>query len=339
MVNNLLLGVSQLSKRFRLGTGEDLLAVSDVSFQIPKGQVVGLIGESGSGKTTVARCIAGLTKPTTGQFEWSLSHRPRIGMVFQDPRQSLNPRFRTWESIADPLYLGGQRISTSASFDAVAHAASDVGLTLDELLAFPAQLSDEPLQRASLARALVTDPDLLIMDEPTSSLDAVGRAAVLELIRRLCTETSLTVLLITHDLSAVRRVSNEVCIMYLGSLVEVGSTSDIFTRPNHPYTMGLLSSYLEPDPAKPPAPLELRGEIPSPLDRPSGCPLVPRCPWAIEECSVAMPPLDTVGERHRVACIRAREVAVDSSSSSRPSRASATRAEVDPAVLKAQAAQ
>lgn len=298
--------VERLRKTFALARGAKLTAVADVSLEIGRGEVVGLIGESGSGKTTLARCLAGLERIDGGTIAWETEGRPRIGMVFQDPKESLNPKLRLWESLADPLDAAGIRRSDTIVAE-LRRVADIVGLSDEDLRAFPNACSAEVLQRASIARALVLKPDLLVLDEPTTALDADARSTVLQLISELHERDDTSVLLVTHDLSAVRRVTDTVHIMYLGLVMESGPTAQLFDRPLQPYTRALLGSHLEPDPSRPPQPMDLLGEIPDAVNRPPGCPLATRCPWATDESRAAVPVLEEVEPGHRVACVRARE--------------------------------
>lgn len=311
-----------LRKVFRLKRGRGLVAVAGVSLEIRTGEVLGLVGESGSGKSTVGRCFMRLLTPDGGELQW---HDPAttMGMVFQEPRESFNRQFRVWQAIADPVQAAGMRLGDELA-RRVRDAAESVGLTPSDLLGGVAAASDETLQRASIARALVRDPELLVLDEPTTSLDPDARAGVLELIRRVRSDRSMAILLISHDLLAVRSVTDRLAIMYLGKIVEQGPTAALFADPLHPYTRALLESALELDPARPPPPVELKGEIPSPLERPPGCPLEPRCPMAVPACSQAEPALEPVTPEHDVACIRVGEFVADPSL-----RSPAGRSQVD----------
>ena len=323
--------VEGLRKVFRLEGGGRLVAVAGVSFGIDRGEVLGLIGESGSGKSTVGRCLAGLLTPDGGAVTWGEDRvragslfqefpglwpaagaqgedRVRVGMVFQEPRDSVNRRFQVWEAVADPLIARGMRRGPRLAAR-VEETAALVGLDRSHLLLDCGGLPEELLQRASIARALIIEPTLLILDEPTTALDPDARAGVLELIRRLRGSSSTAILLISHDLAAIRSVTERVAIMYLGKIVERGPTDRLFVDPLHPYTRALIESALDLDPSTPMTPVELSGEIPSPMDRPPGCPLEPRCPWSIAGCAEAEPPEEDFGADHSVSCIRAGEFA------------------------------
>ena len=247
--------------------------------------------------------------PDGGAITWD-KEGAKVGMVFQEPRDSVNRRFQVWEAIADPLLAHGMRRGTELA-TRVENAAALVGLDRTHLLLNCGGLPEELLQRASIARALIREPDLLILDEPTTALDPDARAGVLELIKRLRGNSSTAILLISHDLLAIRSVTERVAIMYLGKIVERGPTDRLFVDPLHPYTRALMQSALELDPSVPMAPVELSGEIPSPMERPPGCPLEPRCPWSITACSEAEPPEENFGPGHSVSCIRAGEFAAD----------------------------
>ena len=310
--------VERLRKVFRLEGGDRLVAVAEATLRIDRGEVLGLIGESGSGKSTVGRCLAGLLTPDGGSITWG-TEGSQVGMVFQEPRDSVNRRFQVWEAIADPLLAHGMRRGAELA-TRVEEAAALVGLDRSHLLLNCDGLPEEVLQRASIARALILEPDLLILDEPTTALDPDARAGVLELINRLRGNSSTAILLISHDLLAIRSVTERVAIMYLGKIVERGPTDRLFVDPLHPYTRALMESALELDPSVPMAPVELIGEIPSPMERPPGCPLEPRCPWSIDACSEAEPPEQDYGDQHSVSCIRSGEFAADTQLLARATR-------------------
>lgn len=313
-----LLEVQNLVKHFPIGLKQTVKAVNDVSFYVEKGEALALVGESGSGKTTAGRCILRLIEPTSGtiifrgqritaisqaQFRPS---RPHIQMVFQEPYDSLNPRMRIGKILEEPLALAN-RLTPVERQKRVLELLDMVRLGTSFADKYPHQLSGGEQQRVGIARAIATEPDLVVLDEPTSALDVSVRGELLDLLTDLQRELGLAYLFISHDLTAVRRVCHRVAIMYLGKIVETGSTEEIFSRPLHPYSRALLSSVLYPDPNQKPSRFILKGEIPSPINLPKGCHLVARCPWAREGCVVAYPPLEELLPGRLVACFRARE--------------------------------
>ncbi len=305
--------VTGLVKTFRTSQG-DLRAVDDVTFTIPSGQTLGLVGESGSGKSTVGRCLLRLVEPTAGTLRFGdtdpLTLRPRqlrawrarSGMVFQDPYESLNPRMTVAALLTEPLRLHTDRDKQSRRARA-GELMDLVRLESRHLDRYPHELSGGQLQRVGIARALATDPDFLVLDEPTSSLDLSVRTGILALLRSVQAELGVTYLLISHDLDTVAAYCHDVAVMYLGKLVETGPTADVFSRPQHPYTQALLSAVLPPDPSDRRPRIRLRGEIPSPLNPPPGCRFSTRCPLVRDDCLEKHPALR--GESHRVACVRA----------------------------------
>lgn len=313
------LKVEGLTKHFSLSRGKGFIyAVNDISFSIEHGETLALVGESGSGKTTTGRLVLGLTSPTAGRVELlgtDLTHqssdvirsyRPRMQIVFQEPSESLDPRFTIGRSIEEPLRYRGS--TERAAHHARVHDLLDL-VMLPRRVArlYPHQISAGQQQRAAIARAIATDPDLVILDEPTSSLDISVRGEILSLLRALQDELGISYLFISHDLSAVEQISHRIAIMYLGSIVEIGETGAIFSRQLHPYGRALISSVLMPDPEQKQSRLTLTGEIPSPVKRPTGCPLVGRCPIEIASCAISMPALKDVGDGHHVACHRVKE--------------------------------
>jgi peptide/nickel transport system ATP-binding protein len=315
-----ILEVDGLTKHFPLRRGKaTVYAVNEVSLTIRRGETLALVGESGSGKTTVGRMILGLTPPTSGHARFlgvdlaraSMAElrkqRPRIQIVFQEPRDSLDPRYRIGKSIEEPLlYRGG--LSERDRKTRVTDLLDLVRLRKDIVESYPHQISGGQQQRAAIARAIATEPDLVILDEPTSSLDISVRGEILALLRQLQERLHMSYLFISHDLSAVEQISHRVAIMYLGSIVETGDTASIFGRQLHPYGRALLSSVLYPDPEQTRSRLVLTGEIPSPVKKPTGCPLAGRCPIDLPICFTVPPPVVEVGERHRTACHRVAEI-------------------------------
>jgi len=313
-----LLEVDKLVKHFPLKGSRALVqAVNGVSFTLERGKTLGLIGESGSGKTTVGRCILKLIDPTSGEISFdgkrtnALSQsqfrplRRRIQMVFQDPFRSLNPRMTVRDILREPLTLHG--IGTRRGRDdRVRELIRRVELEPDDLDRYAHQLSGGQQQRVGIARASATEPDLIVLDEPTSSLDITIRGRITDLLLSLQAELQLSYIYISHDLTTVEHLCHQVAVMYLGSIVEIGSKARVFGTPQHPYSKALLSSALVPDPTVRKMPYLLSGEIPSPINLPSGCPLTSRCPEAAEQCKVRFPPFVEVAGGHRVACIWAR---------------------------------
>jgi peptide/nickel transport system ATP-binding protein len=308
------LEIDGLVKRFPVKGGKLLTAVQDVSFTIRRGEAVALVGESGSGKTTVGRCILRLIEPTDGTIRFKghditvlpaaqfRKFRSRIQMVFQDPFDSMDPRQRIGDAILEPIRLTG---STGGGENQarVERLLDLVGLSRASTSLYPHQMSAGQLQRVGIARAIATEPDLVVFDEPTSALDVSVRAEILNLLRDLQRRLGMAYLFISHDLTAVRRLCHRTAVLYLGRLVEVGETEALFTEPLHPYSRALLSSVLYPDPDQRRVPFTLEGEIPSPIDQPSGCTLHTRCPLASEPCARVVPELDTKRPGRRLACL------------------------------------
>lgn len=276
---------------------------------------MGLVGESGSGKTTVGRCLLRLVDPSAGQILLDgvditalrqRDFRPlrsRVQVVFQEPYDALDPRKSIGEAIREPLDFVAS--IGSAERNAKVHEVADlVKIPREALGRFPHEMSAGILQQAGIARAMVCEPELVVLDEPTSLLDATTRARIVALLNEVQKRTGVAYLFISHDLTTVARISHRVAVMYLGKIVETGTTEQIFSRPIHPYTRSLLSAVLEPNPDLREATTPLVGEIPSPIDLPSGCALHGRCPVAIGECSVAVPQLVDIGSGHEVSCIR-----------------------------------
>lgn len=309
-----LLQVKELVKEFHEG-GAVIRAVNDVSLEIYPGETVGLVGESGCGKTTTARCILRLTEPTAGHIYFDGSdltqfssgemraQRRHLQMVFQDPNTSLNPRFTVRRTLAEPLQLHGLANGKRLE-EQLRETMVRVNLDPDYLDRYPHQLSGGQKQRVGVARAIITEPQFVALDEPTSSLDMSIRIHIIGLLKRLQEELGMTYLFISHDLSAVRNLCNRVLVMYLGRIVEAGPVGRIFDSPLHHYTQALLSAIPIPDPRVRRRRILLTGEPPSLLDLPQGCVFHERCPEAEPLCPRELPRLYDAGDGHLVACHR-----------------------------------
>lgn len=281
-----------------------LQAVSDISFEVPLGGCLSLVGESGCGKSTVARLVTGLYKANGGEmrFAQGADGKPLSAqMIFQDPYASLNPRWRVKNIIAEPLRELKLRNTAAEVNERVVELLKTVGLSASDGDKFPHEFSGGQRQRISIARALATEPRFLVCDEPTSALDVSVQAQVLNLMRRLQDEFGLTYLFISHDMSVVRHMSDRIAVMYLGRIVEEGETEALFANPRHPYTQLLLETI--PNVKHPHRDRVVAGgEVPSPLKPPSGCPFHPRCPMATARCSSELPAVRTLAGGTRVAC-------------------------------------
>ncbi|HBA86406.1 MAG TPA: peptide ABC transporter ATP-binding protein [Geobacter sp.] len=296
-----------------LGEKRLLTAVAGVDLELYPGETLGLAGESGCGKSTVARLLTGLTPPTTGSIRYEgrelssldrkemAQYRKDVQMIFQDPFSSLNPRMRVADIVGEPLAI--HRIGTpSQRRDMVAALLQRVGLSPDHLGRFPHEFSGGQRQRIGIARALAVSPRVIIADEPVSALDLSIQAQIINLLQDVKKDLGLSFLFITHDLSVLRHLSDRVAIMYLGRIVESGKRDDVLTAPLHPYTEALLSAIPSIDPKKRERRVMARGELPSPLSPPSGCPFHTRCPYAQERCSKERPELLEKEPGHRAAC-------------------------------------
>ncbi len=317
-----ILKVQNLAKHFPVTRGivfqreiARLKAVDDVSFEIKAGQTLGLVGESGCGKSTLARCIVRLLEPSSGSIEFqgqditrltgSAMRRVRrdLVMIFQDPMSSLNPRMRVSQVIGEPLEI--HKVGTSTTRKArVMELLELVGLNPEHYNRFPHEFSGGQRQRIGIARALALEPKVIVCDEPVSALDVSVQAQIINLLEDLQAEFGLTYLFIAHDLDIVRRVSDEVHVMYLGKVVEHGTDEDLYEHPHHPYSAALLSARPEPDPDKARARthIVLEGDVPSPLNPPSGCRFHTRCPRAQPVCTEVQPELAGPTSLHEWAC-------------------------------------
>ncbi|MCO5223452.1 MAG: ATP-binding cassette domain-containing protein [Thermomicrobiales bacterium] len=314
-----LLRVESLKKYYPIRTGmfshKMLHAIDGVSFEIERGETVGLVGESGSGKSTVAKCATMLEAPTAGAIEFHGSNlttlsfnemtraRSALQMVFQDPYDSLNPRRTVGQTVLEPIKIH-KVASGQVAKDRVAELFERVGLRPEHMARYPHQLSGGQQQRVGIARALATNPELIVLDEPTSALDVSVQAKLLRLLKGLQREQQLTYLFISHDLSVIGYLSDKVAVMYLGQIIEFGPTKQVFSRPRHPYTMALMSAIPAANPLERRERIILSGEIPSPIEPPNYCRLVTRCPYATDECRSQPMELWEVEPGHTVACIR-----------------------------------
>lgn len=296
-------------------------AVDGVSLMVRRGETLGLVGESGSGKSTTGLALLRLVEPTAGTVQvagqdvtrWSRRRlrrlRRRVAMVFQDPQASLDPRHTVGASIAEPLAVHGLAASGSARRDRVAELLDLVGLRRDLAERHPHELSGGQRQRVGIARALAGEPDLIVLDEPIASLDLSVQAQIMNLLRGLQRELGLTYLFIAHDLAAVEHMSDRVAVMYLGRIVESGTPAQIWREPAHPYTAALLSAVPVADPPvqRSRQRIILAGDVPSPIDPPTGCRFRTRCPQARPDCAQTDPVLVEIGSGHQAACLFAGE--------------------------------
>jgi peptide/nickel transport system ATP-binding protein len=328
-----LLEVRQLRKFFAVQKGfarrvvAQVRAVDDVSFEVQEGETLALVGESGCGKTTTARCVLRAMAPSSGQILFrtregpvvdlaQLSRkelrplRPQIQMVFQDPFGSLNPRMTLLDNVGEPLLVNGLR-DRRARRDRVAELLRLVGMRPEYMHRFPHAFSGGQRQRIGIARALATEPRLVVADEPVSALDVSVQAQVLNLLLELQQRLHLTYLFVAHDLSVVRHIADRVAVMYVGQLVEMASTTSIFSRPRHPYTAALMKAVPVPDPRVPSGDVALQGDVANPANPPPGCYFHPRCPFAVEVCRTDAPKLRTVAPGHLARCHRADELTLE----------------------------
>ena len=328
-----LLDVKHLRKFFPIQKGfarrvvAEVRAVDDVSFEVREGETLGLVGESGCGKTTTARCVLRAMAPSSGQILFrtregavvdlaQLSRkelrplRPQIQMVFQDPFGSLNPRMTLLDNVGEPLLVNGLR-DRRARRDRVAELLRLVGMRPEYMHRFPHAFSGGQRQRIGIARALATEPRLVVADEPVSALDVSVQAQVLNLLLELQQRLHLTYLFVAHDLGVVKHICERVAVMYVGQLVEMAPAASIFSRPRHPYTAALMRAVPVPDPRIPSGDIALQGEVPNPASPPPGCYFHPRCPFAVEVCRTETPELRAVASGHLARCHRADELSLE----------------------------
>lgn len=294
-------------------------ALDGVSFKLKKGETLGVVGESGCGKTTLGRAIIGLYKPTAGKVIFSgkqgkadlaslgrsefKPYRRDIQMIFQDPYASLNPRMSVGEIIREPLDIHAPNLSRAEKDEKVKWLLNKCGLREEQAIRYPHEFSGGQRQRVGIARALATNPDIIIADEPVSALDVSIQAQVINLMMDLQDEFGLTYIFIAHDLAVVKHISTRIAVMYLGNLVELGKADEVYENPRHPYSRALLSAVPQPDPERKGAKrVVLEGDIPTPLNKPSGCGFRTRCPIARETCAEKIPQLESIDDGHIVAC-------------------------------------
>ncbi|MBX6772772.1 MAG: dipeptide ABC transporter ATP-binding protein [Chloroflexi bacterium] len=328
--NHIILDVRGLQKFFPIRRGflrrvvGQVRAVDNVSFTIKEGETLALVGESGCGKTTTARCILRALKPTAGQILFrtdegtvvDVAHlsrqelrplRRQMQMIFQDPFSSLNPRMTVLDIVGEPLLVHGVR-SRQERQDRVAELLKLVGLRPEYMNRFPHAFSGGQRQRIGIARALALHPRLIVADEAVSALDVSVQAQILNLLLDLQQELGLTYLFVAHDLSVVKHISDRVAVMYVGKIVEIAPRDQLFQSPRHPYTAALLSAVPRPDPRARSQRIILSGEVANPAAPPSGCYFHPRCPFAIDRCKVEAPRLEEIEPDHLVSCHRAHEL-------------------------------
>nr|WP_245198823.1 oligopeptide/dipeptide ABC transporter ATP-binding protein [Jiella mangrovi] len=326
-----MLSVENLSTVFDIGGGNpfakalELKAVSDVSFTLEAGETLGIVGESGCGKSTLGRSILRLIEPTHGRVVWqgkSLTDlsvgemrkaRRDLSIIFQDPVASLDPRMNVGKIIEEPLKVAEPSLGRKARRERIEKVMEEVGLAPEMINRYPHEFSGGQAQRIGIARAIVTEPKLIVCDEPVSALDVSIQAQIVNLLKALKERMGLTLIFISHDLSVVRLVSDRILVLYLGRVVEIGPRREVFANPGHPYSKALLAAAPIPDPAiaRSREKTPLKGDPPSPINPPSGCAFRTRCPIARDVCAEKLPPLVDVGRGHRAACLFTGDVRAD----------------------------
>ncbi len=317
-----LLKVENLTKSFPIYGGifsrevASVKAVQGVSFEVNKGETLGLVGESGCGKSTLGRCIMRLHSTTSGKISYNgkdITHiegeelremRRKIQIIFQDPFASLNPRMTIGAILEEPLIIHNLYNTAEERHQRVLELIDLVGLRKEHLNRYPHEFSGGQRQRVGIARALAVNPELIVCDEPVSALDVSIQAQVINLLMELQKKLGLTYIFIAHDLKVVEHVSNKVAVMYLGKVVEMATADELYKNPKHPYTKALMSAIPVPDPKKKEERIILTGDVPSPINPPSGCHFHPRCPSMVEECKSKAPTLEEKAPNHLASCLR-----------------------------------
>ena len=315
------LAVQSLSKTFPVRGGwwpsanQQLQALDDISFTLNSGETLGIVGESGCGKSTLGRCILDLLAPSSGEV-WldgkpirSLEQRQfrsRVQIIFQDPLASLDPRMSVGDIIAEPLIALRPHLNNKQRQQLVSDLMAEVGLLPEMIHRFPHEFSGGQAQRIGIARALISEPDIIVCDEPVSALDVSIQAQILNLLKKLKQSRRLSLIFISHDLAVIRHIADKVMVLYLGRIMELASNEQLFAQPQHPYTQSLLAAVPVADPqlARQRQYTALEGEIPSALHPPSGCAFHSRCPQATARCSQQRPLLLTTGDKHQTACLQ-----------------------------------
>ncbi len=308
-----MLTITDLKMHFQ-SKAHTVRAVDGVSFHINAGETLGLVGESGCGKSTLGRCILRLYEPTSGKIGFQnqdITHlsmhamrpiRRHLQIIFQDPYASLNPRMTIGNIIGEALQIHNLFIEKKTRQERIQELISTVGLRPESISRYPHEFSGGQRQRIGIARALAVQPQFIVCDEPVSALDVSIQAQIVNLLQDLQERLKLTYLFIAHDLMIVKHISTRIAVMYLGNLAEIGPSKELYEDPKHPYTKALLSAVPIPDPTHPRSRIKLTGEIPSPINPPSGCKFHTRCPYVMPVCSQIEPPLTALGKNRQVAC-------------------------------------
>ena len=323
MAKEILLEVNNLKKYFPIRSGNifqknqmHVKAVDNVSFKLRKGETLGLVGESGCGKTTCGRTVLKIYDPTEGQIIYKgkdiaglskkemIPYRKHMQMIFQDPYASLDPRMMVGDIISEGMLEYNKTMGKGEVKDKVCYLLDKVGLNREYINRYPHEFSGGQRQRIGIARALALDPEFIVCDEPISALDVSIQAQVINMLEELQEEMDLTYLFIAHDLCMVKHISTNIGVMYLGNMVEIGDADEVYNHPQHPYTQALLSAVPLPDPevAKKRQRIVLEGDVPSPINVPKGCPFSGRCRYATERCKNEKPALKPLSDTHSVAC-------------------------------------